>query len=89
METNLNSSSPTTESEILDEIVQSGEPGFRTDVAESLLELKFSDRATQRMRVLLDRNNRGELTPDEETELERFRRVGLLIDLIQAKVADN
>lgn len=81
----MSKSSTVTESDILDEIVRPGDPSFPPDAARSILELTFSERATERMRELSDRNNQGALVPDEESELACFRRVGLLIDLLQAK----
>jgi len=74
-----------TETDILDEVIQSGEPSLSAEVARSILELQFSDDAVQRMQNLLDRNNQGVLTPEEEAELECFRRVGLFIDMLQSK----
>ena len=73
------------ESDILDELVCPDEPSLSIEAAKSLLDLKFSDRAQQKMRELLDLNNRGELTEEQTYELEAYRRVGLLVDLLQAK----
>jgi hypothetical protein len=53
--------------------------------ARAVMQWKFSDRAVRKMRRLLDRNNKGVLSPTEEEELERYCRVGMLIDLLQSK----
>jgi hypothetical protein len=74
-----------TESDILDEVVAPDEADLSPEAARSLLALKFTSRAKRQMQKLLDRNNKGMITPDEEVILDHFRRVGLLLDLLQAK----
>ena len=74
-----------TETDILTEVVSPAEPGFSPELARALLELRFSEKATQRMRELLELNNRGMIARPEEAELDNWRRVGLLLDLMQAK----
>ena len=59
--------------------------GISAEAARSILEWRFPDRAARRMRTLLNRNNKGVLTQAEETELEKYRSVGLLLDLLQVK----
>lgn len=73
------------EADILDELIGPDDPTFPAEAAKAILELKFSDRAKERMRELLDGNNRGELTQEQVAELDAYRRVGLVIDLMQAK----
>jgi hypothetical protein len=74
-----------TESEILNEVVAPDEADLSPEAARSLLALRFSSRARRQMRRLLDRNNKGTITADEEVLLDRYRRVGLFLDLLQAK----
>lgn len=74
-----------TESDILDEVVAPDAADLSPEAARSLLELRFTPRATRQMQKLLDRNNNGTITPDEELTLDHFRRVGLLLDLLQVK----
>ena len=74
-----------TEADILTEVVGHDDPTLRAEAARSLLDLRFSERATLRMRELLDRNNKGTITATEAAELEKYQRVGLLLDLLQAK----
>lgn len=73
------------EADILDELVRPDAPTFSHEVARSLLDIRFSDKAKQRMKRLLDRNNKGVLTAVEQDALDKYRRVGLLVDLLQAK----
>ena len=74
-----------TEADILTEVVSPDAGGLNAEAVRSILDLRFSDRAKHRMRELLDRNNKGTITPGEEAELDKYRRVGLFLDLMQAK----
>ena len=74
-----------TEAEILADAIAPDRADMPVEAAHAVLDWKFSERATRQMRTLLDRNNKGVLTPDEEIELDRYRRVGMLLDLVQAK----
>ena len=77
--------STTSELDILADAISPDLGDMSAEVARSILSWKFSDRAISQMRSLLDRNNKGELTPSEHEELEQYRRIGMLIDLVQAK----
>lgn len=70
-------------SEILDEIVSHE---LTPAAARSILSLHFSKTATARIRSLLRANNRGALSAEERVELEKYLRVGQLLDLLRAKV---
>jgi hypothetical protein len=74
-----------TEADILAEVIAPEDGDMTVEAAESILKWRFSSRAARRMRRLLDRHNQGVLTVEEEAQLERYRRVGLLLDLVQAK----
>jgi hypothetical protein len=74
-----------TEADILSSVVGVQDADLPTDAARSLLELHFRDDAVGRMNELADRNGRGELTPAEQSELEKYLRVGTFLNLIQAK----
>ena len=81
----MKDSATVTEADILADVIVPEEGDMTAEAAESVLKWRFSSRAARRMRELLDRHNQGVLTPDEEAQLERYRRVGLLLDLVQAK----
>jgi hypothetical protein len=74
-----------TEADILSEIVAPNQPGICPEFARSILELRFSDQATKRIRKLLDKNNKGTITEAERSVLEKYLRVGQFLDLMQAK----
>lgn len=74
-----------TEAEILKEIITPGRADMNPEAARSILALRFSRSATTRIRRLLQANNRGAITAAERVELERYLRVGQLVDLLHAK----
>lgn len=82
------SSTPTiTEADILSEVVSPDRPGISPEFARSILELRFSDRANEHIRQLLDKNNKGTVSEAERAELDEFLRVGQFLDLMQAKAS--
>lgn len=74
-----------TEADILADAIAPDRADMPVEAAQAVLDWKFSENATQHMRTLLDRNNKGVLTAAEQVELDRYRRVGMLLDLVQAK----
>jgi len=73
------------EADILEHVVSPEKEGFAADAARAILGLKFDKAATQRIRQLLQKNNRGTISADERITLEKFLRVGKFIDLLHAK----
>ena len=55
------------------------------ELARSILDLKFSRTAVDRMNELADKSNRGILSDPEREEMEKYMRVGSFLDLMQAK----
>ena len=74
-----------TEAEILSDIVAPGRRDFTPEAARSILNLQFSRSATQRIKTLLRANQKGNLSEKERGELDKYLRVGQLVDLLQAK----
>jgi hypothetical protein len=74
-----------TEADILEDLVAQDQPGLCADVARSILELKFSKKATGQIRQLLRKNNLGTITAQERVALEKYLRVGQFLDIWQAK----
>jgi hypothetical protein len=81
----MSESSTITEADILQDVVSPDAAGLDPPAARSILDLKFNDKATLRMRTLLDRNNKGQLSEVEADELDKWRRVGMFLDLMQSK----
>jgi hypothetical protein len=74
-----------TEAEILSEVIQPGRDTMPPAAAREILTLRFRDETTSRIRELLARNNAGVIDPAEQADLEKYLRVGQLVDMLQAK----
>jgi hypothetical protein len=77
--------SPPSDAEILARVVAGRAARWSPEAARALLTLGFDRATTSRVRRLLQRNNRGTITADERLTLERFLRIGQLIDLLHAR----
>jgi hypothetical protein len=78
-------SSTLTEADILSEVVAPDQSSFPPAVAQTILELRFTERAIQRMNELAEKNRRDELSDAERDDMEKYLRVGNFINLMQAK----
>jgi hypothetical protein len=74
-----------TEFDILCDAISPKRANLPPEVARSILEWKFSARSVAKINRLAERNRRGKITEGEREELERYVRVGSLINLAQAK----
>ena len=52
--------------------------------AQAVLSLRFPSSDEQRMRELMEKNNLGTITPDEQAEMEAFRQIGSFLAIVQA-----
>ena len=77
--------SPITATEILDQVIQPTEPSFAPEFARMVLGLRLSDAAQTRIRELLQGNNAGTLEAPEQAALENYLLVGQFLDLLQVK----
>jgi hypothetical protein len=55
------------------------------EAATAILQLRLDDRDRDRMRELLNKNNQGILSAEEESELESYVTIGKFLDLMRAK----
>jgi hypothetical protein len=74
-----------TETAILERIIRAPRSGMSPAAAESLLRLGFQPADHRRMSELLAAAQAGNLTPDETVELENYRNVGRMVDLLQSQ----
>ncbi|HQU41487.1 MAG TPA: hypothetical protein PK867_01690 [Pirellulales bacterium] len=81
----MGETSSITESEILADVIAPDQGDLAAEVAQSVLRWKFTDRALARMNDLAGRNNKGTITAQERQDLEKYLRVGNLINILQAK----
>ncbi len=73
------------EAEILGRIFKPESDEFSAEAARSLLKLEFDAQDLVRMHELALRAQAAHLTPAEERELESYRRVGRLLELMHSK----
>jgi uncharacterized protein YnzC (UPF0291/DUF896 family) len=81
----VTNSQAASEFEILAAVIAPGEADLPPEVARVLLQWRFSDHAVDRMNALADRNNKGTITEAEKEEIERYLRVGGLLNLVRTK----
>jgi len=51
--------------------------------AEAVLSIRFSPDDEARMRELMDKNNRGTITAEEQAQMEAFRQAGSFLAIAQ------
>jgi hypothetical protein len=76
---------PITEADILAQVIAPDQSDLSPEAAKALLRLKFNRQATAQIRRLLAKNNKGIINAAERIALEKYLRVGQLLDLLRAK----
>jgi len=76
---------PPSEADILQRMTWPELPGLTAEVAKALLGINFDPRDRDRMRVLSRKAQEGKLSRAEEAEIERYERVGHLIDIMHSR----
>ena len=74
-----------TELDILADAISPEDGDLTPEVAATVLQWRMSARLSKRMSQLAKNNAIGKLTTAEQHELDRFLRVGSMINLMQAK----
>jgi len=77
--------SPVSAAAILSRLISTENDIVTPAAAEGWLGIKFEQRELDRMHELAVRNQDGLLTPRERTEMENYRSVGFLLDLMHSK----
>lgn len=73
------------EAAILDRILEPERPDLEAGVARYILSLDFREEDRQRMDLLLAKAREGSLSPAEEREIENYRHVGHLLNMMRSK----
>jgi len=81
----MTDSAAITEADILQDLLATAQEGWSAEAARSVLALRFSPKTNQRIRRLLQKNNRGAIAAQERVALEKYLRVGQFLDLWQAR----
>ena len=82
----MRSTEPLTELDILRDVVETGPEPLSSETVKFLSNLHFSKKTQNRIRALLRASNKGKISDAQRAELERFLRVGQLVDLLKTKV---
>lgn len=77
--------SAVSEATILRRIIQPKGHTLPAEAARALLALTFTTADHERMHILAVKNQAGTLTGEELQELDSYRRVGRILDLLHAK----
>ena len=75
------------EAAILSRVIQGSKIALTPDAARALLGLGFPEEDRRKMHELVVKNQKGKLSPDEESELDSYVRIGRFLDLLSAKAA--
>jgi hypothetical protein len=76
---------PPDEAAILSRLIRPEEDTLTPEAAAGFLRIQFEQRDLDRMHELAVKNQDGMLTPQECVEMENYRRVGFLLDLMHSK----
>jgi len=74
-----------TEADILARVIMPKSAGVSPEAALSFLTFRFDSYTQKQISQLLRKNNRGTISAEERLTLEKFTRVGQLLDLLHAK----
>lgn len=73
------------EAAILSRVVSPENGNLSRDAAESILRISFPASDRERMNVLAEKAREDVLAVDEEAELENYRHVGRLLEILKSK----
>ena len=76
---------PVSEAAILSRLIPTQDEALTTDGAEALLRIRFDPADLERIHDLLERNRTDAMRPEERAELESYRRVSFLLDLMHSR----
>ena len=76
---------PNDEAAILARAIDQANWPLTPEGAKAIVSLKLADQDKLRMDELAGRARSGELTPDEEIEIDEYRQAGCLIELLKSQ----
>ncbi len=82
---NMNAESADTEAEIWSRTIRPGEGDLSPEAAREWLRLRMSDADAERVRDLSEKAHVGQLTANEEREMDNYLNVGRTLEFLKAK----
>lgn len=76
---------PISETAILSRLIPTEDDALTADGAEALLRIRFDPADLERIHDLLERNRDDSIRPEDRAELESYRRVSFLLDLMHSR----
>jgi hypothetical protein len=76
---------PNTPAAIWNRLLRPDQDDMSVEAARFFLKLAFDQQDLDRMQTLAAKNQEGELTAEEQEELNNYRQIGLELDLLHAK----
>jgi hypothetical protein len=76
---------PSNEAAIVGRLIKPDHGDFSPETARELLSIRFDDDDQARMRELSLKAQEGTLSPDEQAEIENYRRVGYWLGILWSK----
>jgi hypothetical protein len=73
------------ETEILSRVIRPDNPSFGDEAARSILALRLDDADVERINALAAKARQGELSDEQESQLDAYLFVGAVIDLMHSK----
>lgn len=73
------------EAELLRRVVDPQRAGWSQEAAHSILALSFTQEDLNRATQLAEKAGSGEITPEEQHEMESYRHVGRFLELIKSR----
>ena len=73
------------EADLLRRVVDPQRAGWSREAAESILTLSFSPEDQERATALAEKSSTGEMTDEEQREMESFRHVGRFLELVKSR----
>jgi hypothetical protein len=70
---------------IVGRLIKPDHGDFSPEVAREILSLRFDDDDEERLRSLSLKAQEGTLTPDEQAQVESYRRVGYMLGVLWSK----
>ena len=85
----MNACLDNSEAAILNRVFLPVAGGWSPAAAEAIMSLRFDDDDRERMLFLLEKSKSDEATPEERVELDHYRHVGKMLELMKSRARQS